>query len=177
MHFVKAGCPVPHPHRKDMHRRAYGGRSYAEDVRYPGEKMCRGNDPSMTDNEAVTWTAKLVGVPTLTLGWSSTEGKGNELSYLMLPAEFRKGRGRAVPGVLSIFATEKVAGSPHAGLMMVGPGPTRMATIATSRTQFTELVYFVQANRAREFELHAQKETGHNTPIASWAVSIELRNS
>jgi len=51
-----------------------------------------------------------------------------------------------------------------------------MATIATSRTQFTELVYFVQANRAPEFELHAAEGTGPKTPIVSWAVSIELRN-
>jgi len=61
--------------------------------------------------------------------------------------------------------------------MMMGPGPTRMATISTSRTQFTELVYFVQANRAQEFELHAHKETRQNTTIVSWAVSIELRNN
>ncbi len=78
--------------------------------------------------------------------------------------------------MISIFASEKVADAPDAGLMMVGPGPTRMATIATSRTQFTELVYFVQANRAPEFELHAAEGTDSKTPIVSWAVSIELRD-
>lgn len=128
-------------------------------------------------DETVTWRVKLVGNPTLTLGWSSVEGKGNELSYLMLPAEFRTGKGRGLPGVLSIFATERTSDAPDAGMMMIGPGPTRMATIATSRTQFTELVYFVQANRAQEFELHAEKEKGQNTRIVSWAVTIELRNS
>lgn len=128
-------------------------------------------------DETVTWKVKLVGSPRLTLGWSSTDGKGNELSFLMLPAEFQRGRARGLPGVLSISATETAADAPDAGLMMVGPGPMRMATIATSRTQFTELVYFVQANRAQEFVLHAQREKGRNTPIVSWAVSIELRNS
>lgn len=128
-------------------------------------------------DETITWRVRLVGSPSLTLGWSSAEGKGSELSYLMLPAEFRQGRGTAQPGVLSIFATEKVANAPDAGLMMVGPGQTRMATIAASRTQFTELVYFVQANRAQESELHTEKKAGQNTPIVSWAVSVELRNS
>lgn len=128
-------------------------------------------------DETVTWRVKLVGSPSLTLGWSSAEGKGSELSYLMLPAEFRQGRERGQPGVLSIFASEKVVNAPDAGLMMAGPGPTRMATIAASRTRFTELVYFVQANRAQEFEIHAAKKAGQNTPIVSWAVSIELRNN
>jgi len=125
----------------------------------------------------VTWKLRLVGSPRLTLGWSSADGKASELSYLMLPCEFQRGRARGLPGVLSIFATEALADAKDAGLLMVGPGPMRMATLATSLTQFTELVYFVQAKRAQEFELHAEKEKGRNTPIVSWAVSVELRNS
>jgi len=135
------------------------------------------SDPPSQAPDTVTWKLRLVGSPRLTLGWSSTDGKGNELSFLMLPCDFQRGRARALPGVLSIFATEAAADAKDAGLLMVGPGPMRMATLATSRTQFTELVYFVQANRAQEFELHAEKEKGRNTPIVSWAVSIELRNS
>lgn len=139
--------------------------------------MATRNDPSGNPSDTVTWKLRLVGSPRLTLGWSSADGKANELSYLMLPCEFQRGRARGLPGVLSIFATEAAADAKDASLLMVGPGPMRMATLATSRTQFTELVYFVQANRAQEFELHAEKEKGRNTPIVSWAVSIELRNS
>lgn len=128
-------------------------------------------------DDTVTWKVKLVGLPRLTLGWSSVDGKGNELSYLMLSAEFRQGNGRALPGVLSIFATERATDEPDGGLMTMGPGPTRLATIATSRTQFTELVYFIQSNRTGDFELHAKKGKGKDSPIVSWAVSIELRNS
>lgn len=134
-------------------------------------------NPANKASGTVTWKCRLVGSPSLTLGWSSTEGKGNELSYLMLPVEFQQGSGRGLPGVLSIFATEMATVAPDAGLMTVGPGPTRLATISTSRTQFTELVYFIQAKRTGDFELHAEKGQGQNTPIVSWAVSVELRNS
>jgi hypothetical protein len=127
-------------------------------------------------NETVTYKTRLVGTPSLTLGGSSPDGKANELSYLMLPVEFQQGSGRGLPGVLSIFATERAGDAPDAGLMTVGPGPTRMATIATSRTQFTELVYFIQAARTGDFELHAEEGKGRDSAIVSWSVSIELRN-
>lgn len=131
----------------------------------------------MVTENTVTWKARLIGPPSLTLGWTSVDGRGGELSYLVLPAEFRQASGRAQPGIISIFASDKVATAPDSGLMMIGPGPTQMATLATSRTQFTELVYFVQANRAPEFEIHVGTRVGPSNPVVSWAVSIELRNS
>ncbi|KQW85563.1 hypothetical protein ASC89_00290 [Devosia sp. Root413D1] len=121
-----------------------------------------------------TWKARLTGTPSLMLGWSTAEGKGNELSYLLLPVEFIAPRGRSVPGVLSIFATD-VLDAADAGLIADGPGPGKTATIATTRAQFSDLVGFVQAGRVGDFQLHAQNPRGRERQLVSWSVAIALR--
>lgn len=126
-------------------------------------------------DETETWIARLIGTPSLVTGWSTAEGKGNELAYLLLPVEFIPTRGRGVPGVLSIFATDRILDAADAGLIADGPGPAKTATITTTRAQFSDLVHFVQAGRVGDFELHAKKRVNHERHLVSWSASVALR--
>lgn len=126
-------------------------------------------------DETETWKARLTGTPSLMTGWSTAEGKGNELSYLLLPVEFIPAGGRGVPGVLSVFATDRILDAADAGLLADGPGPAKTATISTTRAQFSDLVRFVQTGRVADFVLHARKPVNHDRQLISWSASVALR--